>query len=129
MGYKTGRGKRTAWIPEIHKFGGASLADVNAMCHALSLVKNMGAPVVVVVSAMAGVTDALLAIARQAAAGQKAEADALIQDLRKRHLAVASLLGLSRKKADRLARSIEEHFGELEEILLPWDVVAPTSPQ
>jgi aspartokinase/homoserine dehydrogenase 1 len=112
----SGKGKHTALVPEIHKFGGASLANADAMRHAISLLEKMAVPVVAVVSAMAGVTDALLAIARKAAAGQKAEADVLIQELRKRHLSVAQQLVPSRKKADPLIRTIEEEFDELEEI-------------
>jgi bifunctional aspartokinase / homoserine dehydrogenase 1 len=110
------RTTRAGSVPEIHKFGGASLADSAAMRHAASLVRSVAAPVVVVVSAMAGVTDALLSVARKAAGGDKAASDSLIADLRQRHLAAASGLKTARKASDGLARSIESHFAELEEI-------------
>lgn len=103
-------------MPEVHKFGGASLADAAAMRHAVSLVRSLDTPAVVVVSAMAGVTDNLLAIAGHAVAGLKAEADELIHALRKRHLSVAHGLGLSAKAAEHLARSLERQFAEIEEV-------------
>ena len=48
--------------PEVHKFGGASLANAKAIAHAVEIVlAHRRAPIVVVVSALAGVTDDLLA--------------------------------------------------------------------
>jgi aspartokinase/homoserine dehydrogenase 1 len=111
------RNNRTASIPEIHKFGGASLADADAVIHALSIVRNVSpGPPVIVVSAMAGVTDALLAVARKAAAGAKAEIDTLIRGLRKRHVEAARLLVRPHRKAKYVTEIIEDHFRELEEI-------------
>ena len=51
---------------EVHKFGGASLADAAAFRHAVDDHPGRGAPCVVVVSAPAGVTDVLLGLARRA---------------------------------------------------------------
>ena len=52
---------RTTRPPQIHKFGGASLADAAAIGHAVGIViAQRPEPLVVVVSAMSGVTDALL---------------------------------------------------------------------
>jgi aspartokinase len=47
----------------VHKFGGASLADGRAMRNAVALAAGRDGRVAVVVSALAGVTDALLAAA------------------------------------------------------------------
>ena len=58
---KPASGARSA--PTIHKFGGASLRDAGALRHALSIVESGPRPAVVVVSAFAGVTDALLGLA------------------------------------------------------------------
>jgi aspartokinase/homoserine dehydrogenase 1 len=58
-------------FPTVYKFGGASLADGRALAHAISLVEAGPRPVVVVVSAFAGVTDALLGIAASLAAGDE----------------------------------------------------------
>src|SRR6185503_7438142 len=77
----------------IYKFGGAALADARAMRHAAHIVSRRRAgPLVVVASAMAGVTDALLAVAGDAALpGAKAHGrldpaiGEAIQALRERH--------------------------------------------
>ena len=51
-------------VVEVHKFGGASVADGAAYRHAVTIVKgHPGAPVVVV-SAPGGITDALLGLER-----------------------------------------------------------------
>src|SRR5512144_1680636 len=54
----------------VHKFGGASLADARSMRNAVALAARRDGPVAVVVSALAGVTDALLEAA--AAVGKNA---------------------------------------------------------
>jgi bifunctional aspartokinase / homoserine dehydrogenase 1 len=80
--------------PVVHKFGGASLADAEAVRHAITLVQAQPpGPAVVVVSAMAGVTDALLDLGRRALTGGRDEAArvermALVDALKARHEAV-----------------------------------------
>ncbi len=59
----------------VYKFGGTSLADAERICHAAGLVRRCEGPRVVVVSALAGVTDELAALAARAAAGSGAEAE------------------------------------------------------
>jgi len=54
---------------EIWKFGGASLADARAVRRAVELIHSRSGPLIVVVSALGGVTDALLEGARRSAAG------------------------------------------------------------
>ena len=54
---------------EVWKFGGASLADAAAIRKAASLVAGHKGPLVVVASALAGVTDLLLEGAHGAASG------------------------------------------------------------
>ena len=77
--------------PVIHKFGGASLADAAAVRHAIALLQAQPpGPTVVVCSAMAGVTDALLALgARALTTGREVEARAAlaadVEALRRRH--------------------------------------------
>ena len=76
----------------IYKFGGAALADGPCIHRAATLVaRRAGTPTVIVVSALAGVTDALIAIARAAARGAPVRDD--IARLRDRHLAVVAESG------------------------------------
>ena len=90
---------RLSLTPEIHKFGGASLATADAMAHAVSIVlARRPARMAVVVSALAGVTDALLGIATKG--------------LRRRHTAIARALltGVRRKQ---LISFVDKTFDEL----------------
>jgi len=68
----------------VHKFGGAALANARAMRNAVTLAAGKEGPVVVVVSALAGVTDALLEAA--AAVGKNAgRIEEIAADLARRH--------------------------------------------
>jgi aspartokinase/homoserine dehydrogenase 1 len=101
--------------PQVHKFGGASLADSTAVRHAVEIIQShRPEPMVVVVSAMAGVTDALLEVARQARTGDERTVASLIAQLRSRHAEVArTLLPAGRSRASMLAH-IADVFQELE---------------
>ena len=75
------------------KFGGTSVGDAEAIERAASIVltKRERHPIVVV-SAMAGVTNALLAIAEQSARGQLIGAIRSVEGLRERHMQEAERL-------------------------------------
>lgn len=99
---------------EVFKFGGASLADAAAVRHAIDLIlEPRSTRVVTVVSALAGVTDALLAIAEAARAGKIDAVDEQVTKLQKRHAVVATgIIGNARVR-DRLLRELDEAFDEL----------------
>ena len=77
----------------VQKFGGTSVADPAAIRRLFQMVPRAGARdgrgPAVVVSAMSGVTDALLSLASAAGAASTPEALAHIEQLRERHLAAA----------------------------------------
>ena len=77
-------------VVEVHKFGGASVADGAAYRHAVGIVKgHPGAPVVVV-SAPGGITDALLGLATRAVAGERGpKIDRDVAELRARYQTIA----------------------------------------
>src|SRR5882724_10324161 len=106
---------RSRRAPHVHKFGGASLADSAAVRHAVAIIRrHRQEPTVVVVSAMAGTTDALLGVAQQAGAGEARTVASLIARLRSRHTEVArSLLPSGRGRADVLGY-VDDVFEELE---------------
>jgi aspartokinase/homoserine dehydrogenase 1 len=99
----------------VHKFGGASLADSAAVRHAVEIIRrHRPEPTVVVVSAMAGTTDALLGVAQQAGTGEARTVASLIARLRSRHAEVArALLPAGRERAEVLAY-ISDVFEELQ---------------
>src|SRR3954465_11302327 len=101
--------------PSVHKFGGASLADSPAVRHAVEIIGSYRAePTVVVVSAMGGVTDALLEVARQAGDGDERAVASLITQLRSRHAEVARVLLPAGKARAEMLAYIADAFQELE---------------
>jgi len=93
---------------EIHKFGGASLANGVAIAHAVSVIRaRRPAPLVVVVSAMAGVTDALLDLAGAAVRGDADGARATLDRLAAQHRAAVAALVRPGPRSDELLQAIE----------------------
>jgi len=114
---------------EVWKFGGASLADATAVRHAVSLVRAHQGPLVVVVSALAGVTDALLDGARRAVAGRPEAASAAAASFLRRHRDLALAL-VPRGPARRaLFASADAQAREYEEIAHAMAALADLSPR
>jgi aspartokinase/homoserine dehydrogenase 1 len=116
--------------PSVHKFGGASLADSPAVCHAVEIIKSYRSePTVVVVSAMAGVTDALVEVGRLAGDGDERTVTSLIAQLRSRHAEVArALLPAGPGRAEMLAY-IADVFQELEALAKGLRLVRELTPR
>src|SRR5687768_7347029 len=116
--------------PQVHKFGGASLADSTAVRHAVEIIQSYRPePTVVVVSAMAGVTDALLEVANQAGSGDERTVASLIAQLRSRHAEVArTVLQAGRTRAGMLAH-IAEVFQELEALAQGLQLLRELTPR
>jgi aspartate kinase len=77
----------------VMKFGGTSVEDANAISRVAEIVKGrLAQNPVVVVSAMAKVTDTLLTMARAAGAGERKAALKLCRSLQERHYNTASEL-------------------------------------
>ena len=70
---------------EVWKFGGASLADAEAIRRAASIIGSHGGPLVVVASALGGITDLLLGGAHRAAAKSGDDPAALASVFLRRH--------------------------------------------
>lgn len=85
--------------PSVNKFGGASLADASAIRGAVSIIADRPAPRVVVVSALAGVTDLLLDVIALATAGDANGAITRVATFRARHHAVVAELFPARQRA------------------------------
>jgi aspartate kinase len=101
------------------KFGGTSVEDARAMERTAAVVagrRKKGLDAVVVVSAMAKVTDQLLAAAAAAGRGDKAGALALSSRLRNRHVDTSCEL-LGRERAPELQSAIHGEFDALDDLL------------
>src|SRR5438093_567851 len=119
---RPGRTQRPAERPaparprlEVWKLGGASLADANAVRRAVGLVQRHPGDLVVVVSALKGVTDGLLEGAHRSASGDVAAASAQAAAFLLRHRALVLDLvapGPPRRRllseANRAAREYRE---------------------
>ena len=95
---------------EVHKFGGTSVADADRMRGVAGLVAaaRARARVVVVTSATAGTTDALLHLAHRAAAGDRGGAGPAVEALMARHLALADALATPPAVQQQVLSRLEE---------------------
>ena len=98
----------------VHKFGGASLADAPAIARAVEIASEQGRGAVVVVSALAGVTDALLEGAKRAASGHEAGLRDVADQLRARHRSVITTLFRAAKDRQPLLVKVDESMDELD---------------
>src|SRR5438046_783224 len=121
---------RTARPIEIHEFGGASLANGAAIAQAVAIIRaRRPAPMVVVVSAMAGVTDALLDLAAAAIQRGPDGARATVEALCAQHLgAVRALLGPG-PRTDELVQTIEHAFAEVEPLAAGLRILRELTPR
>ena len=98
----------------VHKFGGSSLRDGDAIAHVGHLLSaREDSSQAVVVSAMAGVTDALIALAQDAAGGDPGWLEALAR-LRQRHLQCAEDLNIAAEASAALNQSFDRQRHLLE---------------
>jgi aspartate kinase len=98
----------------VQKFGGTSVGDAAAIEGTVEIVRSrLAASPVVVVSALAGTTNALLAIAEQSAKGHLIGASRGIRVLRDRHLAETEKLLGNTPAGIEVAGEVSAHFDEL----------------
>jgi len=116
------------------KFGGTSVADPDAINRLISIVKHRidsqkpgdEAPVVVV-SALAKVTDALVQVARDAEDGQGARAEATLRALVDRHVSVAAAVTAASREAT--IAGVKSEFEELIGLVHALAVLREVSPR
>src|SRR5256884_7204502 len=116
--------------PQIRKFGGASLADAAAIGRAVGIVQaRRPEPLVVVVSARSGVTDARLEAAARGARGDASRVRAAAEALRAQHAAAAQELVPAGARLEELLRLIGEAFAELEQVAGGLGVLRELTPR
>jgi aspartate kinase len=113
------------------KFGGTSVADPDAINRLIGIVKQQRAKTnsapLVVVSALAKVTDSLVAIAQLAEDGAGEKAAAEVKALLERHLSVAT--AVTSKSRDRLLVEVRAEFEELNGLVHALSVLREVSPR
>ena len=100
---------------QVHKFGGTSLADPDRIEHVASLLDTREPPLMVVVSAMSGVTDHLLDLAERAPAGDNALDDHLQALRNDQQAAVMDLL--DGEAATSVLRRLDVDVDDLADVL------------
>jgi aspartate kinase len=112
------------------KFGGTSVADAAAITRATEIVRGrLDRDPIVVVSALAGTTNALLALAEQASRGQLIGAVRAVEALRERHLAQSAALLGTGEAADELCAELSAMFDELAHLAEALSVLGDLTPR
>jgi aspartate kinase len=115
----------------VMKFGGTSVEDAKAIDRTAGIVRgrrDRGLTPIVVVSAMAKVTDLLLAAANAAGRGDRTGPLAIIARLRNRHLETACNL-VDQTAIGELSKWIDSEFCALDEILRGLAAVGELTPR
>jgi aspartokinase/homoserine dehydrogenase 1 len=115
--------------PTVHKFGGASLADAGAVATAVAIATELAPGAVIVVSALAGVTDVLLEGARQASAGNERALRGASAELRDRHHTI--IVEVVTRSADRkpLLADLDASMAELDALAHGLAVLRELTPR
>jgi len=99
----------------IMKFGGTSVEDANAICNAAAIILREQRPRLVVVSACAGVTNALRDAAVNASEEKEQSALRILDTLEVRHAAIANEL-LNQDSTDRFIRTLWKDIATLKRL-------------
>jgi len=102
----------------IVKFGGTSVGDATRIMKVVEIIRDAACEcvLVVVVSAMSGVTNRLVEVATQSEAGNLDAVGMIFEELRNRHRAVANTLIHSIPLRNLIHRKLEELFQEGERL-------------
>ncbi len=115
----------------VMKFGGTSVADPDAINRLIGIVRQQqardGAAPVVVVSALAGVTDKLVAVAHLAEDGDGERAGSELRALLDRHVSVATAVTSERR--ERVIAEVRREFDELTGLVHALSVLREVSPR
>ena len=112
------------------KFGGTSVGDAEAIRRAASIVAaRRDRRPIVVVSAMAGVTNALLALAEQSARGQLIGAIRSVESLRERHMQQAELLLGEGPECEELCSEMSALVDELAHLTEALNTLGDATPR
>jgi aspartokinase len=98
------------------KFGGTSVKDADAIGQLCRIVASEPRPTLLVVSALAGVTDGLIDLAATAGRGDRQALPPLIETLRRRHLDLATEI-IPAPARDALIDAIADTVRELEALV------------
>jgi aspartokinase/homoserine dehydrogenase 1 len=114
-----GQSRREGRRPlQVMKFGGTSVADAACIAKVVEIIRaaSLDSSLVVVVSAMNGVTNDLIEAARRSEAGNRSAALAIFEKLRNQHQVAINTLIQSPAERDRLGLKMQELFREADRL-------------
>ena len=112
------------------KFGGTSVGDADAIRRTAAIIADRRErQPIVVVSALGGATNVLIALAEQAARGQLIGALRAVQNLRERHLSEAARLLEGTPDAHEIATELGGMFDELASLAEALSVLGDLTPR
>jgi len=101
----------------VMKFGGTSVGSPEAMMQTIEIIKEQRQEwerLVVVISAMSGITNLLITCAKDGAAGNREGYTKSISAIRKRHLEAIENLPFSTQSREKMNSIIQEYMGRLQ---------------
>jgi bifunctional aspartokinase / homoserine dehydrogenase 1 len=116
----------------VMKFGGTSVGSVAALNQVIGITQrscSRGNKIIIVVSAMSGVTDLLLNIARRAEAGDLDAAPRAHQELLARHRTVIETLLAGSSRCETVSAEIDELLNEFEALCHSIRVLSELTPR
>ncbi len=116
----------------VMKFGGTSLGESSRITHVTSIVRDhvrKGDKILVVVSAMSGVTDNLIEAAEKASMRDRSSIEAFMKSLAKRHSYACQDVIKNGEILDETLRSLNEQIEDLEKILVGITYLGELTPR
>src|SRR5688572_24173525 len=128
MARAASRSRRPAPL-EVWKFGGASLASAEQIHKAAALIAKHQGPLVIVPSALAGITDLLLEGARLALQGKRDEVTRLAASFLKRHRDVVRAILPAGPARRRLFATVDAAAREYRELCIAIGLLDHLAPR
>jgi len=115
----------------VMKFGGTSVQDAEAMEQVIAIVKSkLAQQPIVVVSAMARVTDTLIKCARLAGEGKEFEARKIIEDvIAKRHHEITTKLIQGSLRRKSVLEAVDRYLDEVKTLITGLSILRELSPR
>lgn len=113
---------------KVLKFGGTSVGSVSSMLSVKKIVESVGDNVIVVVSALGGITDKLINTSKMAAAGDSAY-EKEMKEIVNRHIEMVYTLIPACKEREDLLELVNELLSELKDIFQGIFLIRDLSPK
>ena len=113
---------------KVMKFGGTSVGSVESILNVKRIVERQTEPVIVVVSALGGITDKLIKTSRMAVDGNQLYQESF-EEIKARHNEMISAVIPAGEKRDKLLATVEELLEELRSIYQGVFLIRDLSPK